>query len=801
MPLNLSHSQSNPPAGRTKYLLIAGFAATLSISIILAVAGLSFTHTNLSRINEIVETNNVKTMLLREMHSAARERSLLLHMMLDVTDPFERDDLFLQFSHYGARFATARMKLTDMHLSEAEQTLLARQGAVSGIAVPIQRSIVDLIQQEKPAQAQTLLLSRAVPLQNDVLALLDSLQGLQEEASRVNAAQAHTDLDGLILRTFILVAFGALIGILIAVLVIRRITRTETQLQHEKRLAEVTLRSVGEAVITTNLQGHIEYINPMAEALTGWSLAEARQRPLGEVWRIHLQDSDEIPANPILAAIEGKTIITATQNANLDCRTHNLYAVEYTAAPIRDEHGSVHGGILIFRDVTEVRTLASQLSYQASHDTLTGLVNRREFEIRLRQALDNARSENSHSVLCYLDLDQFKVINDTCGHAAGDELLKQIAGELKRVLRDSDTLSRLGGDEFGVLLEGCTLDKARDIAEKLRETIRRIRFAWSDKQFDTGVSIGVVPVSAASGNLADLLSAADSACYEAKDQGRNRVHVFDPKDANIQRRQGEMHWVHRITEALEQKNLVLYGQPIRPVRATSSSDARYEILVRLIDETGNIIPPNAFLPAAERYNLMTVLDRFVIEEAIRMLADVNKWRRRISFNVNVSGQSLNDESFLDFMRDVLHKYDFEPANLTLEITETAAVTNFSNASRLVTALKEYGCQFALDDFGSGLSSFAYLKNLPVDIIKIDGSFVRDILDDQTDRAFVRSIAQIASIMGLRTVAEYVEDARIAARLQELGIDYMQGHYVGIPVPLAAVLAGMIDLPPASAQLS
>lgn len=790
---------SRLPPGRTKFLLICGFATILVISVILAAVGLSFTHTNLSRINEIVETNNVKTELLREMHSAARERSLLLHMMLDVTDPFIRDDLFQDFNRRGAQFASARMTLSAMTLSETEQNLLLRQGGVSSIAVPIQREIVDLIQQEKLEQAQTLLLSRAVPLQNDVLALLDSLQDYQEEASRINAAQASTDLDELIRQTFVLIVLGALIGIVIAVLVIRRITRTENQLQREKCLAEATLCSIGEAVITTDFHGNIDYINPVAESLTGWKLADARQRPLASVWKIHLQDSEEAPPNPILDAINNNGIVTSSQNVNLLGNNNNIYALEYTAAPIRDETGQVHGAILIFRDVTEVRTLASQLSYRASHDALTGLVNRREFEIRLQQALDNARSENTQSALCYLDLDQFKVINDTCGHAAGDELLKQISGELKKVLRDSDILSRLGGDEFGVLLEGCTLEKASTIAEKLRETIRKIRFTWSDKQFEAGVSIGIVPVSSASGNLADLLSAADSACYEAKDKGRNRVHLFDPDDSNILRRQGEMHWVHRITDALEQKNLVLYGQPIRPVSPLVKVNPRYEILVRLIDETGNIVPPNAFLPAAERYNLMSVIDRYVIEESVRILANSEKFGRKISFNVNLSGQSLNDEAFPDFMHEVLHKYDFDPASLTLEITETAAVANFSMASRLLGALKSYGCQFALDDFGSGLSSFAYLKNIPVDFIKIDGSFVRDIIDDKTDRAFVRSIAQIASIMGLQSVAEYVENGRIASKLQELGIDYMQGHHVGIPVPLPALLEGILEAPPSGKQ--
>ena len=783
-------SQHNPnslPVGKTKYLLIAGFAASLFILALLAVIGLSSMYNNLSRINQIVETNNVKSALLREMHNAARERSLLLHMMLDTRDPFTRDDLFLQFIKHGSNFANARIAFGKMELSAAEQALLTEQGRASGIAVPIQREIVDLIQQGKYATALDKLFNEAVPLQDKVLVLLNQLQDIQEKASEQTARQSKHDLQSLITQTFFLVGFGALIGIFIAAIVVRRISRTETQLQFEKRLAQVTLHSVGEAVITTDIHGDITYINPVAEAMTGWPLVRARHRPLLDVWKIS-QDGKRLTLdNPILTAISEDSIISSANNVNLTGADGGVFAVEHTAAPIRDDSGQVHGGILIFRDVTEVRSLASQLSYQASHDALTGLVNRREFEIRLQQALDNARVEHCEYALCYLDLDQFKVINDTCGHAAGDELLKQISNELKSILRDSDTLSRLGGDEFGVLLEGCSLDKAREIAEKLRETLKQMRFAWDDKQFEIGVSIGLVPITPVSGNLADLLSAADSACYEAKDQGRNRVHLFDPHDINILRRQGEMHWVHRITDALENHNLVLYCQAITPLHPAIDDIASYEILVRMQEDTGKVIPPSAFLPAAERFNLMTMIDRYVVENAIRLLEQCKKQGKQIHLSVNLSGQSLNEDAFHQFLENVLDKYDIEPSWLTLEITETATVANFSKATRLITAMKARGCLFALDDFGSGLSSFSYLKNIPVDFIKIDGSFVRDIINDETDFAFVRSINQIASIMGLATIAEYVENERIAAKLKEIGVDYIQGHYIGKAVPIETVI--------------
>lgn len=791
-------SQHNPitlPAGKTKYLLIGGFTASLLILVILAAVGLSFMYNNLSRINQIVETNNVKISLLREMYNDARERSLLLHMMLDVQDPFVRDDLFLQFTRHGTDFLKARVAFSKMKLSTREKELLAEQAHASGFSVPSQREIVDLIQQGNHAEALDMLFNKAIPMQNKVLVLLNQLQDLQEQASVQTAIQSKHDLQSLIYKTFFLVALGALIGIIIAAIVVRRITRTETQLQFEKRLAEVTLHSVGEAVITTNIRGEINYINPVAEEMTGWPLVKARHRPLLDVWKIYQDDKRLTLNNPILMAISEDSIICSANNVNLKGANGTVFAVEHTAAPIRDERGQVHGGILIFRDVTEVRSLASQLSYQASHDALTGLVNRREFEIRLQQALDNARIEHCSYALCYLDLDQFKVINDTCGHAAGDELLKQVSNQLKSILRDSDTLSRLGGDEFGVLLEGCSLDNASEIAEKLRETLKRLRFAWDDKQFEIGVSIGVVPITAVSGNLADLLSCADSACYEAKDQGRNRVHIFDPQDINMLRRQGEMHWVHRITDALDNHNLVLFCQAIKALKPGIDDIERYEILVRMQEDNGKIIPPSAFLPAAERYNLMPMIDRYVVESAIRILEQLKKRGQQIHLSVNLSGQSLSEDTFHQFLESVLDKYDIDPSLLTMEITETATVANFSKATSLIMAMKARGCLFALDDFGSGLSSFSYLKNIPVDFIKIDGSFVRDIVNDETDFAFVRSINHIASIMGLATIAEYVENDQIAAKLQEIGVDFIQGHYIGKAVPIEEV----INLPSSDAE--
>lgn len=787
----MTHDAHQALPGRTKNLLIAGFSASLLVSVVIAVIGLSFMNANLSRMNDIVNTNNVKTSLLHTMHSAARERVLLLHMMLDQSDPFVRDELFLQFNHQGSVFADTRAQIVQMQLSAEEHAILATQGELSNTAVPIQREIVDLIQGDDLALARELLFNKAEPLQNKVLHQIEDIEGLQATATVNSNQQAQADLHSLLIQIILYIGIGVFAAGLIAMRVGRRITRTEKALQFEKRLAQLTLHSIGDAVITTSVHGMVEYLNPVAETMTGRTLAQVKGQPLAEIWNITTDDNPVACVPQVLAAIAAGKISNSIKTVNLKGPNDKNYAIEYTAAPIRDADGAAHGGIVIFRDVSEIRLLTSQLSYQASHDALTGLVNRREFEVRLQSALDSARTEHKTHVLCYLDLDQFKVVNDTCGHAAGDELLIQVSTGLKEVLRHSDTLARLGGDEFGAILEGCTLEKARSLAEKMREAVKSLRFSWANKQFDVGVSIGVVPVSTGSGNLADLFSAADSACYEAKDQGRNRVHIFDPDDINIQRRQGEMHLVHRINQALEQQQLVLYCQPIEAL-ARSGNYTGYEILVRMNGEDGKLIMPNSFIPAAERYNLMPHVDKYVIQKVIRTMQDLANGGQQLNFSVNVSGQSLCDENFSSFLLETLASSKIDPRLITIEITETATVANFSKATKFIAALKQLGCMVALDDFGSGLSSFTYLKNIPVDIIKIDGSFVRDILDDATDRAFVKSINQIAAIMGIQTIAEYVESKEIADELARMGVNYLQGYYIGRPVPLDDVLQPLLN---------
>ncbi len=437
----------------------------------------------------------------------------------------------------------------------------------------------------------------------------------------------------------------------------------------------------------------------------------------------------------------------------------------------------------VCEDITAARELSEQLSYQANHDALTGLVNRRAFEQRLQKVLETGNQGRTGHAICYLDLDQFKIINDTCGHVAGDELLRQLGSLLPKHVRKNDTLARLGGDEFGVLLENCSLQQAYRVADELRKTIEEFRFVWEDKSFNVGASIGLVPVTGEGQTIGTVLAAADAACYAAKDSGRNRIHVYHEADTELVARKGEMQWVTRTQQALNEDRFCLYYQRIELTRGTSPR-LHYEVLLRMLDENGGIILPGAFLPAAERYNLMPRLDRWVVRETLSRLGAHPQHLAELSeCAINLSGLSLADEGFADFVMEALRSSAVPAEKICFEITETAAISNLASARRFLKTLKALGCRFALDDFGSGLSSFAYLKTLPVDYLKIDGVFIKDVVDDPIDLAMVRSINDIGHVMGKKTIAEFVESRQIRECLEALGVDYLQGYHIARPRPI------------------
>ena len=546
----------------------------------------------------------------------------------------------------------------------------------------------------------------------------------------------------------------------------------------EQRL-RVTLNSIGDAVITTDMAALVTYLNPVAERMTGWLLDEAMGRPLTEVFRIYRGQEGVPLSDPVALVIACGAASSTPGSAMLAHRAGARTAIEDMAAPIRDAGNMMLGVVLVFHDVSQAHVMAEQMTHLAAHDALTGLLNRREFERRLEQAVVSTANDSKVHTVLYLDLDQFKIVNDTCGHVAGDELLRQLTTLLLAQLRQSDTLARLGGDEFGVLLESCATAPALRVAELLRQTVSDFHFAWLDKSFPIGVSIGLVTFGAGV-TTPDILRMADSACYVAKDKGRNRVHVYTEENAELAHRQGQMSWVARLQQALAEDRFVLFRQPIMALgQGRGSHD---ELLLRLRGDDGVLIPPMAFIPAAERYGLMPALDRWVIRQAL-----VTHALRRPSDGapvlvaINLSGMSICDDTFLPFVLAQFAQTGVAPSEICFEITETAAIANLGEATVLIRALKAIGCKFSLDDFGSGMSSFTYLKHLPVDYLKIDGSFVKDMVDDPVDRAMVEAIHRIGHVMGLETIAEFVESEEILEALREIGVDYAQGYAIGRPV--------------------
>jgi diguanylate cyclase (GGDEF)-like protein/PAS domain S-box-containing protein len=574
---------------------------------------------------------------------------------------------------------------------------------------------------------------------------------------------------------------------------------------------QVILDHIKDAVITVNETGHIETFNPTGERIFGYTQPEVLGRTLDYL----VLDAAAAKGGVVvwLERLAARAEDTQADLASSETWGRNKqgqrFAAEIAVSQAQVERRRVY--IVCLRDVTErrqaeqtrcenearyrelaeklseekkrVQSTLRALSYQASHDALTGLINRREFESRLNQALAGVRRGDELSyMLLYLDLDQFKLVNDTCGHPAGDRLLKQVTGLLQTRIRGTDTLARLGGDEFGILLADCSHEQAMKIAETLCQAIRDYRFVWHDGALNIGVSIGLVAITREAESMAALMSAADVACYAAKDQGRNRVHVYQPD--NVPERHREMQWVSRITRACEEDRLELYFQPIVPIGANRDPRPHYELVLRMRDESGELVLPNAFIPAAERYNVMPMIDRWVVRQALASLAHHTLDQDPpYTLSVNLSGTSLNDDRFLEFLISELAAHPLSPGAICFEITETAAIYNLAKVVYFMRELKGRGCSFSLDDFGSGLSSFMYLKTLPVNYLKIDGQFIEHVADNPIDRSMVEAISQIGRAMGIQTIAEKVESAEVMAELGRLGIGYAQGFYIAPPQPM------------------
>ena len=563
--------------------------------------------------------------------------------------------------------------------------------------------------------------------------------------------------------------------------------RLAAELGKQHELLRVTLQSIGDAVITTDADGNVTWLNPVAERMTGWPTTEAQGRPLARVFHIVNEETRQATENPVALCLERGTVAGLADHTVLISRDGEEFGIEDSASSIRDAQGELLGVVLVFHDVTEQRRLSGEMSYRATHDALTGLVNRAEFESRLGRLLDKAHEDRGEHALLYIDLDQFKLVNDACGHGVGDQLLQQVSRLLGDALRARDTLARLGGDEFAIILEHCKPDQAMRVGQQICDRMDDFRFIHDGRRFRTGTSIGLVPVDSRWSTTTAILQAADTACYAAKEAGRNRVHAWFDTDLAIHARSGEMQWASRIEQALDENRFVLFAQRIMAVRGEPGG-VHAEVLLRLIGTDGALVPPGAFLPAAERFHLVSRIDRWVLRHAIDWMQSVPDLTSIENLSVNLSGQSIGDRAFHRWANEVLTGAGADiRARLCFEITETAAVTNLADAAAFIEQVRAAGVRVALDDFGAGASSFGYLKTLPVDFLKIDGQFIRDLVTDPLDEAAVRCFADVAKVVGIKTVAEFVDNEAVLARLRTIGIDFAQGVLLHRPVPIDELL--------------
>lgn len=559
------------------------------------------------------------------------------------------------------------------------------------------------------------------------------------------------------------------------------------ELAEQHALLHVTLRSIGDAVITTDARGIVTWLNPAAEKMTGWPVDLATDLPVTQVFDILRADTRETAVSPIITCLERDRIVELVDNTILISRDGREFGIEDSAAPIRNEQGKVLGAVLVFHDVTEQRRLSNEMTYRATHDALTGLYNRTEFEQRLKSSLVQSETSDSDNAMFLVDLDQFKLVNDACGHAVGDQLLQQIAKLLVDCVREGDSVARLGGDEFGVLLEHCDIESAKRIAQELCNRMDEFRFEHDLRRFRIGTSIGLVPLDNRWKDVSDAVQAADVACYAAKDAGRNRVHVWFDSDENINNRTADMKWATRLERAIDDDQFLLYSQKIDCLSKTDGG-VHAEVLLRMYDDDRNLKLPGIFLSAAERFHLATRIDRWVLQHALERLLRLPDVSSVSMLCINLSGQSVGDRKFHRYAIKLLTNAGTDICSrICIEITETSVVTNMANAGLFIDELHELGIRVALDDFGAGASSFGYLKLLNVDILKIDGQFIQNTQHDSLDAAAVRCFVDIARVQGLQTVAEYVINAEVFEHVKGMGIDFAQGFYLHQPEPIDQLL--------------
>jgi len=556
----------------------------------------------------------------------------------------------------------------------------------------------------------------------------------------------------------------------------------EANLGRGKQQAQITLESIGEGVITTDTQGVIDYLNSAAEKLTGTTREATIGKRMADLMTLVDENDRKDLGDPVARCLAERRPVGLGRRALMILTEGSReLSVELTASPIIGAGDAVAGAVVIMRDVTELRGLTRRISYQAAHDALTGLINRTEFERRLNEVLESGHGDSVNSVLCYMDLDRFKAVNDTCGHLAGDNMLREISKLIRDQVRDSDFVARLGGDEFGMLLIRCPLDKARQIADDVCNAVRDYRFVWQDRIFTVGISIGLVEVAPETGNLKDLLSAADSACYIAKQQGRGRVHVYSARDEVSARQRGDIHWLRQLQIALRENRFEIHAQPVISTAGRVTRGPALEVLLRMRDDEGKLVQPRQFIPAAERYQLMSNIDRWVVQATLSAISHgAIRLPDERSCSINLSVQSIAEDGFLDFVVDCLDHSHVPPYRICFELSEAAVMERFDQARRFVAVLHGMGCEFGLDDFGSGLGSFTTLRDLSIDYLKIDGSYTRDLRPETLNYQMVSAITGVSRIIGFRVIGEQVETQADFESLRSIGVDFIQGNFVDQP---------------------
>ncbi|MEJ2392778.1 MAG: EAL domain-containing protein [Gammaproteobacteria bacterium] len=780
---------------RTKLVIYLCTAFILAALLLILINSTLVIDHSRHQIENVVLNHQQKSTLLSQMRTIANERAASLQKMLLDKDPISVSEELAHFNQLAGKYMIVWHALLKLPRSEAEARIIKRLTQLININGKRQSHVSELIHNQQYEQAREELLHYVLPAKSKAFALTEQFNQLQENASQHAVKSAQSIYKHILVYMLGLAVVIFIVLIYLVSKVSSRLHKNEDDIHFEKERSITALDSIADAVITTDAEGNIDQLNQAAMLMFGENVEKAFGKPLNT----YIQFKTPLPGilmdNPAKQVIESGEGILLFDNIYLALRENEEIIIELSVAPILNREKNIIGAVLVIKDISEMRALTNKLAHQARHDSLTGLLNRREFENRLEQTITEIRRyPEEQAWFCYLDLDQFKIINDTCGHLAGDELLKQIAHKIISITRDVDHIGRMGGDEFTIVLKRCNEETATKIMERIRNELHDMRFCWDNKCFTFTVSIGIVGITAQSGNAYDVLKAADTACYIAKESGRNRIHLFNEDDKIFAQRQGEMEWVHRIYRAIETGQFVLFYQEIKALEHNKANKQNTgilhgELLIRMLDDDGNLVPPYAFIPAAERYNLMSEVDRHVVHLALNTISRYyhNPMVRNGMFAINLSAQSLSDDEFLNFVQLQLATTKVHPSNLCFEITETAAISNLVKATQFITTLKEKGCYFALDDFGSGLSSFAYLKNLPVDFIKIDGGFIKGMLTSALDHALVSSVNQIGHVVGIHTIAEFVETQEIEERLIKLGIDYAQGYGVARPEPFNSLL--------------